>query len=97
VNVPFGADLAPESFGDVGGALMVSDAAGAELTSVDAAGHVGSFATVPLAVGQSGLRHIAFAPKGWGRYSNSVNTASIDVVDPRRRRGGRDRRRLQPA
>jgi hypothetical protein len=85
VNVPFGADLAPRSFGEFGDALLVSDAASGELSSVDATGHVRSFATVPLADGQSGLRQIAFAPRGWRGYSNllfvSMDNGSINVVD----------------
>jgi hypothetical protein len=85
VNVPFGAALAPGSFGDVGGRLLVSDAGGSGIYSVSSSGAVSLFTTIPLASGQSGLRQMAFAPKGWGPYSGdlfvSVNTRDIDVVN----------------
>ena len=85
VNVPFGAALAPSSFGDVGGALLVSDAAGSGIYAVNSEGKVRQFTTIPLSTGQSGLRQIAFAPKGWGRYSGnlfvSVDNAVIAIVN----------------
>jgi hypothetical protein len=85
VNTPFGAALAPSGFGTVGGTLLVSDAAGSGIYSVDAAGNVSLFTTIPLGAGQSGLRQIAFAPTGWGRGTGnlfvSVNNADIDVVN----------------
>ena len=84
VNVPFGAALAPGGFGTVAGTLLVSDAAGSGIYSVSSAGNVTLFTTIPL-TGQSGLRQMAFAPKGWGRYSGnlfvSVNARDIDVVN----------------
>jgi hypothetical protein len=88
VNTPFGADLAPSGFGDVGGTLLVSDAGGSSavtgqpcsattipcsgIYSVNSVGHVSLFTTIPLAAGQSGLRQIAFAPSGWGLYSGDL-------------------------
>jgi hypothetical protein len=84
VNVPFGAALAPRGFGDVGGALLVSDAGGGGIYSVNPTGRVGLFTTIPLGAGQSGLRQMAFAPSGWGRYSGhlfvSLNTRDIVIV-----------------
>jgi hypothetical protein len=84
VNVPFGAALAPGGFGDVGGTLLVSDAGGGGIYSVNPTGRVSLFTTIPLGTGQSGLRQIAFAPSGWGRYSGnlfvSLNTRDIDIV-----------------
>ena len=84
VNVPFGAALAPRGFGDVGGTLLVSDADGGGIYSVNPTGRVSLFTTIPLGTGQSGLRQIAFAPSGWGRYSGnlfvSLNTRDIDIV-----------------
>jgi hypothetical protein len=84
--VPFGAVLAGASFGEVGGvSLFVSDAVGGGLYTVDTAGHIRLFTTIPLGTGQSGLRQIAFAPKGWGRWGGnlfvSVNTRDIVVVN----------------
>jgi hypothetical protein len=85
VNVPFGAALAPGSFGTVGGTLLVSDAAGSGIYSVSSAGNVTLFTTIPLGAGQSGLRQMAFAPEGWGRYGGnlfvSLNARDIDVVN----------------
>jgi hypothetical protein len=88
VNVPFGAALAPAGFGDVGGTLLVSDAgesAGVSgIYSVNPTGRVSLFTTIPLGTGQNGLRQIAFAPSGWGRYSAnlfvSLNTRDIVIV-----------------
>jgi hypothetical protein len=84
VNVPFGAALAPRGFGDVGGTLLVSDAGGGGIYSVNPNGKVSLFTPIPLGTGQSGLRQMAFAPSGWGRYSGnlfvSLNTRDIDIV-----------------
>jgi hypothetical protein len=84
VNVPFGAALAPGGFGNVGGTLLVSDAVGGGIYSVNPTGRVSLFTTIPLGTGQSGLRQMAFAPSGWGRYSGnlfvSLNTRDIDIV-----------------
>jgi hypothetical protein len=84
VNVPFGADQAPAGFGAVGGTLLVSDAVGGGIYSVNPTGRVSLFTTVPLGTGQSGLRQMAFAPSGWGRYSGnlfvSLNTRDIVIV-----------------
>src|SRR5207253_2127268 len=65
VSTPFGAAVAPSGFGAVGGTLLVSDAGGSGIYSVDPAGNVSLFTTIPLSAGQ-GLRQIAFAPTGWG-------------------------------
>jgi hypothetical protein len=85
VNVPFGAALAPTSFADVGGTLLVSDAVGSGIYSVDNLGNVRLFTTIPLNAGQSGLRQIAFAPRGFGRFAGdlfvSVANGVIDVVN----------------
>jgi hypothetical protein len=85
VNSPFGAALAPSGFGAVGGTLLVSDAQGSGIYSVDSAGNVSLFTTIPLGTGQAGLRQIAFAPTGWGRGTGnlfvSVNNGDIDVVN----------------
>jgi hypothetical protein len=84
VNVPFGAAQAPSGFGAVGGTLLVSDAGGGGIYSVNPTGRVSLFTTIPLGTGQSGLRQMAFAPPGWGRYSGnlfvSLNTRDIDIV-----------------
>ena len=84
VNVPFGAALAPAGFGEVGGTLLVSDAVGGGIYSVNPTGRVTLFTTIPLGSGQSGLRQMAFAPSGWGRYSGnlfvSLTTRDIDIV-----------------
>jgi hypothetical protein len=84
VNVPFGAAQAPAGFGTVGGTLLVSDAVGGGIYSVNPTGRVSLFTTIPLGTGQSGLRQIAFAPSGWGRYSGnlfvSLTTRDIAVV-----------------
>ena len=85
IATPFGAALAPSGFGAVGGTLLVSDAQGSGIISVDSAGNVSPFTTIPLSTGQSGLRQIAFAPPGWGRYTGdlfvSVTNTDIDVVN----------------
>jgi hypothetical protein len=82
--VPFGAALAPTSFADVGGTLLVSDAAGSGIYSVDDLGNVRLFTTIPLNAGQV-LRQIAFAPRGFGRFGGdlfvSVANGVIDVVN----------------
>jgi hypothetical protein len=84
VNVPFGAAQAPTGFGPVGGTLLVSDAGGDGIYSVNPTGQVSLFTTIPLGTGQNGLRQMAFAPSGWGRYSGnlfvSLNTGDIDIV-----------------
>jgi hypothetical protein len=84
VNVPFGAALAPAGFGAVGGTLLVSDGGGGGIYSVNPAGRVSLFTTIPLGTGQNGLRQMAFAPSGWGRYSGnlfvSLNTRDIVIV-----------------
>jgi hypothetical protein len=85
VNVPFGAALAPTSFADVGGTLLVSDALGSGIYSVDNLGNVRLFTTIPLNAGQIGLRQIAFAPHGFGPFAGdlfvSVANGVIDVVN----------------
>jgi hypothetical protein len=87
VTTPYGAALAPAGFGDVGGTLLVSDAQGPGIYSVDPSGQVTSFTAIPLGAGQGGLRQMAFAPKGWGPYSGnlfvSVNTRDIVIVNQR--------------
>jgi hypothetical protein len=84
VNVPFGAAQAPAGFGTVGGTLLVSDAVGGGIYSVNPTGKVSLFTTIPLGTGQSGLRQMAFAPSGWGRYSGnlfvSLTTRDIAIV-----------------
>jgi hypothetical protein len=84
VNVPFGAAQAPAGFGIVGGTLLVSDAVGGGIYSVNPTGRVSLFTTIPLGTGQSGLRQMAFAPSGWGRYSGnlfvSLTTRDIAIV-----------------
>jgi hypothetical protein len=80
VSVPFGAALAPGGFGAVGGTLLVSDAGGSGIYSVNPTGRVSLFTTIPLGPGQSGLRQMAFAPSGWGRYSGSL-FVSLDTRD----------------
>jgi hypothetical protein len=82
VDVPFGAAQAPAGFGTVGGTLLVSDAQGGEIYSVNPTGRVSLFTTIPLGTGQSGLRQIAFAPSGWGRYSGNlfVSLTTRDIV-----------------
>jgi hypothetical protein len=85
VNVPFGAALAPTSFADVGGTLLVSDAAGPGIYAVDNLGNVRLFTTIPLTAEQTGLRQIAFAPRRFGRFGGdlfvSVANGVIDVVN----------------
>jgi len=87
VTTPYGAVLAPAGFGDVGGTLLVSDAQGPGIYSVDPSGQVRNFTTIPFGAGQGGLRQMAFAPRGWGPYSGdlfvSVNTRDIVVVNQR--------------
>jgi hypothetical protein len=83
---PFGAALADSSFGEVGGpSLFVSDGGGGGIYSVDPAGNINLFTTIPLGTGQTGLRQIAFAPKGWGKYGGNLfvclNTRDIDIVN----------------
>jgi hypothetical protein len=84
VNVPFGAAQAPAGYGAVGGTLLVSDGVGGGIYSVNPTGGVSLFTTIPLGTGQSGLRQMAFAPSGWGRYSGnlfvSLNTRDIVIV-----------------
>jgi uncharacterized membrane protein YphA (DoxX/SURF4 family) len=79
VTTPYGAALAPGGFGDVGGTLLVSDAQGPGIYSVDPSGQVRNFTTIPLG---RGLRQMAFAPKGWGPYSGNlfVSLSSQDIV-----------------
>jgi hypothetical protein len=86
--VPFGADVAGSSFGEVGGpSLIVSDAVGGGIYTVDTLGNVKLFTTIPLdaTAGQTGLRQIAFAPKEWKKYGGdlfvSLRTRDIDVVN----------------
>jgi hypothetical protein len=84
--IPFGAPLANPSFGEVGGpSLLVSDAGGNGIYTVDTHGNIKLFATIPLDGGASGLRQIAFAPKEWKKYGGdlfvSLNTGAIDVVN----------------
>jgi hypothetical protein len=66
--------------------LLVSDAGGGGIYSVNPNGKVHLFTTISLGTGQSGLRQIAFAPSGWGRYSGdlfvSLKTRDIDIVGP---------------
>jgi hypothetical protein len=84
--IPFGAALATSSFGEVGGpSLFVSDANGNGIYTVDSVGNIKLFTSIPLGVGQSSLRQIAFAPKEWKKYGGdlfvSLNTGAIDVVN----------------
>src|SRR4030095_10742243 len=83
VNVPFGAAQAPAGFGAVGGTLLVSDGGAGGIYSVTPNGRVSLFTTIPLGTGQSGLRQMAFAPSGWGRYSGNLfawlNTRGLSV------------------
>ena len=83
---PFGAALAGSSFGGVGGpSLIVSDAVGGGIYTVDTLGNIKLFTTIALGTGQSGLRQIAFAPKEWKKYGGdlfvSLTTRDIDVVN----------------
>jgi len=81
----FGAALAKSSFGEVGGpSLFVSDSRGHGIYTVDPAGNIKLFTTIPLDAGQNSLRQIAFAPKEWKKYGGdlfvSLSTGAIDVV-----------------
>jgi hypothetical protein len=81
---PFGAALAKASFGEVGGpSLFVSDSRGNGIYTVDPAGNIKLFTTIP-ASGKT-LRQIAFAPKEWKKYGGdlfvSLSSGAIDVVD----------------
>ncbi len=83
---PFGAALANSSFGEVGGpSLFVSNSRGNGIYTVDPAGNIKLFTTIPLDAGQNSLRQIAFAPKEWKKYGGdlfvSVNSGAIDVVN----------------
>jgi hypothetical protein len=83
---PFGAALANSSFGEVAGpSLVVSDSRSNGIYTVDPAGNIKLFTTIPLDAGQTSLRQIAFAPKEWKKYGGdlfvSVNTGAIDVVN----------------
>jgi hypothetical protein len=84
LDTPFGAVLAPAGFGAVGGTLLVSDAGGGGIYSVNPTARVTLFTTIPLGSGQGGLRQMAFAPSGWGRYSGnlfvSLQRRDIDIV-----------------
>jgi hypothetical protein len=84
--VPFGAALAKASFGEVGGlSLFVSDAVSGDIYTVDPAGNIKRFTTIPLDATQTGLRQIAFAPKEWKKYGGdlfvALNRGAIDVVN----------------
>jgi hypothetical protein len=85
LDTPFGAALAPTGFGAVGGTLLVSDAGAGGIYSVNPTGKVSLFTTLPLAADQGGLRQIAFAPSGWGKYSGnlfvSLQRRDIDIVN----------------
>src|SRR4030095_16566617 len=72
VNVPFGAAQAPSRFGAVGGTLVEAARRGGGLYPVNPTGRFSLFTTMPLGTGQSGLRQMAFAPPGWGRYSGNL-------------------------
>jgi len=79
----FGAALANGSFGEVGGpSLLVSDSRGNGIYSVDPAGNIKLFTTIP---GTATLRQIAFAPKEWKKYGGdlfvSLSAGAIDVVN----------------
>jgi hypothetical protein len=84
LDSPFGAVLAPAGFGAVGGTLLVSDAGAGGIYSVNPKGKVSLFTTLPLGDDQGGLRQMAFAPSGWGKYSGnlfvSLQTNDIDIV-----------------
>jgi hypothetical protein len=84
LDTPFGAALAPTGFGPVGGTLLVSDAGAGGIYSVNPTGKVSLFTTIPLGTDQGGLRQMAFAPAGWGKYSGdlfvSLQTREIDIV-----------------
>ena len=80
VNVPFGAALAPRGFGDVGGTLLVSDAGGGGIYSINPTGRVSLFTTIPLGTGQSGLRQMAFAPRGGAGTAGVCSCRSIPAT-----------------
>ncbi|MCX6602222.1 MAG: hypothetical protein NTV52_01360 [Acidobacteria bacterium] len=84
-EVPYGAAIAPWGFGDVAGHLLVSDARSGRIYKVDPFGNVNLFATVPLAPTQAGLRQVAFAPQGWGKYTRhlfvSIATGEVAVLN----------------
>jgi hypothetical protein len=84
-NVPYGGALAPQGFGDLGGNLLVSDALSGDIYAVNPNGRVRLFTTIPLGPDQGGLRQIAFAPPGWGRYNRhlfvSIDSGEVAVVD----------------
>lgn len=61
----FGLAFVPSGWGDVGGLLLTSNSSGNEILSIDPTGIEELFTTVPLAVGQMGLRHMAFGPDGF--------------------------------
>jgi hypothetical protein len=85
---PFGAALANSSFGEAGGpSLLVSDSRSNGIYTVDPAGNIKLFTTIPLdaSANQNSLRQIAFAPKEWKKYGGdlfvSLNTGAIDIVN----------------
>jgi hypothetical protein len=90
-----GSVFAPAGFvpGASGTTLLVSEAAGGQIYSINSSGAATLFATVPLGANQTGLRQMAFAPAGFGAYggdlfvsvsgsSNGGGTyGSVDVID----------------
>ncbi len=71
-GVLFGAALAPQGFGAVGGDLLVGEGGSGNIFAIDGQGNVSLFATVPLGPNQPGLRQMAFAPAGFGAYGGDL-------------------------
>jgi hypothetical protein len=72
ISSPWGLAFAPSGFGTVGGQLLVSDASSGHIDAVSATGVVSPFATLPLLVPDGGLRHMAFAPAGFGNVGGDL-------------------------
>jgi hypothetical protein len=73
----FGLAIAPAGFGSVGGKLLVSATTSGVIAAVDSAGAVTQFVEIPLAAGQTGLRHMLFSPPGFIPGAGSLLFVSV--------------------
>jgi hypothetical protein len=72
----FGLAFAPEEFGTVGGSLLVegyvTETGEDVILSIDSAGNISHFTTIPMTEGQRGLRQMSFAPPDFGDYGGEL-------------------------
>jgi hypothetical protein len=80
---PYGAAVAPQGFGSVGGTVLVSDCGSGQIAAAWDSGNVTTFTSIALTADQlaagASLRQIAFVPEGYGDLSGLLLVSATGI------------------